>query len=147
MMLLLSKALSPSNAPNSIASISSATPMVSRRCPGKSAKRTRLPRASLGARILEGHATLGVVGGLAFSPLYALSVTMNLDGCGIDHGVFHVRPSETASNNRLKTSSFTQSRYRTNTVFPRAEKRTRGEVNRVLVAISLKWPVIMWANR
>jgi len=32
-------------------------------------------------------------------------------------------------------------------VFPLAEKRARGEVNRVLVAISLKWPVIMWANR
>src|SRR3954462_8164293 len=51
MISLLSKALSAIKAPNSIPSISGATPTVSKRCPGSSTKRTRLPRASVRARI------------------------------------------------------------------------------------------------
>src|SRR3954453_15425359 len=51
-MSLPSKALSPIKAPNSIPSISGATPAVSKRWPGSSTKRTRLPKASVRARIL-----------------------------------------------------------------------------------------------
>ena len=52
MMLLLSKALSAISAPNSTPSISGGTPMVSKRCPGSRTNRTRLPSASVRARIL-----------------------------------------------------------------------------------------------
>src|SRR5712692_7183399 len=52
MMSLLSKALSAISAPNSIPSISGGMPTVSKRCPGNSTNRTRLPRASVRARIL-----------------------------------------------------------------------------------------------
>jgi hypothetical protein len=48
----LSKALSASSAPNSTPSIKGATPTVSKRCPGSRMKRTRLPSASVSARIL-----------------------------------------------------------------------------------------------
>ena len=51
-MSLLSKAVSPISAPNVTPSISGGTPTVSKRCPGKSTKRTRLPSASVSARIL-----------------------------------------------------------------------------------------------
>src|SRR5246500_3141015 len=52
MMSLLSKALSAINAANSIPAMSGGTPTVSKRCPGSSTKRTRLPSASVRARIL-----------------------------------------------------------------------------------------------
>ena len=52
MMSLLSKALSAIKASNSTPSISGATPTVSKRCPGSRTNRTRLPRASVRAKIL-----------------------------------------------------------------------------------------------
>ena len=48
----VSKALSAIKPPNSTPSISGATPTVSKRCPGINMKRTRLPSASVRARIL-----------------------------------------------------------------------------------------------
>ena len=47
-----SNALSPISPANSTPRISGATPTVSCRCPGKRTKRTRLPNASVSARIL-----------------------------------------------------------------------------------------------
>jgi hypothetical protein len=52
MMVSESKALSAVSAPNSSFAISGGTPTVSNRCPGSSTKRTRLPSASVSARIL-----------------------------------------------------------------------------------------------
>src|SRR5215208_2788171 len=49
---LLSKAVSAISAPKASPSMSGGTPTVSKRCPGKSTKRTRLPSASVSARIL-----------------------------------------------------------------------------------------------
>src|SRR3954447_11746242 len=51
-MSLLSKAVSPISAPKASPSMSGGTPTVSKRCPGKSTMRTRLPSASVSARIL-----------------------------------------------------------------------------------------------
>src|SRR5207247_1935530 len=52
MMALLSNALSAISASKASPSISGGTPTVSKRCPGSSTKRTRLPSASVSARIL-----------------------------------------------------------------------------------------------
>jgi hypothetical protein len=52
MMTLLSNALSAIKPPKARPSISGATPTVSKRWPGSSTKRTRLPSASVSARIL-----------------------------------------------------------------------------------------------
>ena len=52
MMALLSNALSAISASKAKPSMSGGTPTVSKRCPGSSTKRTRLPSASVSARIL-----------------------------------------------------------------------------------------------
>ena len=52
MIQLLSNALSASSASKLMPSIRGATPAVSKRCPGSRTKRTRLPSASVSARIL-----------------------------------------------------------------------------------------------
>ena len=52
MMMLLSNALSAISASKANPSISGGMPTVSKRCPGRSTKRTRLPSASVRARIL-----------------------------------------------------------------------------------------------
>src|SRR3954470_11208041 len=49
---LLSNAVSPISASKASPSMSGGTPTVSKRCPGKSTKRTRLPSASVSARVL-----------------------------------------------------------------------------------------------
>jgi hypothetical protein len=51
-MALLSNALSAIKASKANPSMSGDTPTVSKRCPGRSTKRTRLPSASVKARIL-----------------------------------------------------------------------------------------------
>src|SRR6188508_838137 len=51
-MALLSNALSAISASKANPSMSGGTPTVSKRCPGRSTKRTRLPSASVRARIL-----------------------------------------------------------------------------------------------
>src|ERR1035437_4595800 len=85
---LLSNALSPSSAPKSTPSIRGSTPTVSKRCPGNKTKRTRLPSASVRARILVVIPPLDLP---IASPFCALSVTVDLDDRGIDHGILHVR--------------------------------------------------------
>jgi hypothetical protein len=54
-------------------------------------------------------------------------VAVDLDDRGIDHGVFHIGSSETASNNRFQTAAFIQSRNRVNTLFqwPNAPGKSR----------------------
>src|SRR4051794_24447137 len=90
-MSLLSKAMSAIKAPNSAPSISGATPTVSKRCPGSSTKRTRLPRASVRARILVVMLPRErPMAWLAVPPL-PLAMAVDLDDGGVDHGVFHVR--------------------------------------------------------
>src|SRR6186997_1766684 len=79
-MALLSNALSAISASKANPSMSGGMPTVSKRCPGRSTKRTRLPSASVSARIDR----------LALGPPCALSVAVDLDDCGVDHGVFHV---------------------------------------------------------
>src|SRR3954466_5791477 len=99
MIWLLSKALSAIKAPNSIPSISGATPTVSKRCPGSSTKRTRLPRASVRARILVVMPPLDRPMAWLAVPLLRLvrggaprpSPGQALDNGGVHHGVFHVR--------------------------------------------------------
>src|SRR3954447_475971 len=99
MMSLLSKAVSAMKAPNSRGSISGATPTVSKRCPGSSTKRTRLPRASVRARILvvmppleQPMAWLAVpLLHLAHGGGPRLSPGQALDDGGVHRGVFHVR--------------------------------------------------------
>src|SRR3954471_411670 len=91
MMSLLSKAISAIKAPNSMPSISGATPTVSKRCPGSSTKRTRLPRASVRARILVVMPPLERPMAWLAVPFCALSVAVDLDDSGVHHGVFHVR--------------------------------------------------------
>src|SRR3954471_116145 len=88
---LLSNALSAIKAPNSRPSISGATPTVSKRCPGSSTKRTRLPRASVRARILVVMPPLERPMAWLAVPFCALSVAVGLDDGGLHHGVFHVR--------------------------------------------------------
>jgi hypothetical protein len=51
-MVFASKALSAIKAPKATPSMSGGTPTVSKRCPGSSSKRTRLPNASVSAKIL-----------------------------------------------------------------------------------------------
>src|SRR5258708_25074953 len=84
MMALASNALSAIRAPNSTPSIRGGTPMVSKRCPGRSSKRTRLPSASVRARILERPIAWFEV------PLLHPAHGGGLDDGGIEHGVFHV---------------------------------------------------------
>src|SRR3954454_7891499 len=91
MMSLLSKAVSAIKAPNSRSSLSGATPMVSKRCPGSRVKRTRLPRASVRARILVVMPPLERP--MAWPAVPLLRPVRDGEPCdsGIDHGVFHVR--------------------------------------------------------
>ena len=65
---------------------------VSNRCPGSSAKRTRLPSASVNARILVVMPPFAAPDGLAFESPSSHSVRgdMDFDDCGVDHGVFDV---------------------------------------------------------
>src|SRR4051794_9384795 len=99
MMSLLSKAISAIKAPNSMPSISGATPTVSKRWPGSSMKRTRLPRASVRARILVVMPPLERPMAWLAVPLLRLvrgggprpSPGQALDDGGIDHRVLHVR--------------------------------------------------------
>lgn len=51
------------------------------------------------------------------SPFCALSVTVDLDDGGIDHGVFHVGIVGHTSNSRFQISAFAQSRKRVRTLF------------------------------
>ena len=105
--------------------MSGGTPTVSKRCPGRSTKRTRLPSASVSARIpacagtsLGGQAAFGPANGLARGPPFApcpcrwtftmVASTMAYSRSG---------SSATASNKRGQTSAFTQSRKRAKTLF------------------------------
>ena len=92
MMALLSKALSAINSPKAIPSISGATPTVSKRWPGSRTKRTKIAER-VGQREYFGrHAALGAADRLfLLSPFCALTVAMDFDDGGIDHGVFHIR--------------------------------------------------------
>src|SRR3954453_4341265 len=94
MISLLSNAVSPISAPKASPSMSGGTPTVSKRCPGKSTMRTRLPSASVSARILVVRPPLDRPMAWrrpgAKSPFCALSVTMDLDDGGVDQGVFQV---------------------------------------------------------
>src|ERR1700704_2167154 len=91
MMSLLSKALSAMSAPNSIPSMSGGTPTVSKRCRGSRTNRTRLPRASVRARIWSSCRPWICRWPGCESPFCALSVAVDLDDGGVDHRVLHVR--------------------------------------------------------
>src|SRR3954462_15644150 len=90
MISLLSNAVSAISAPNATPSIRGGTPTVSKRCPGRSTKRTRLPSASVSARILVVRPPLDRPMAWRKVPFCALSVTMDLDDGGVDQGVFQV---------------------------------------------------------
>src|SRR5689334_17772998 len=98
-MSLLSKAVSAIKAPNSMSLISGATPTVSKCCPGSSTKRTRLPKASVRARILVVMPPLERPMAWRAVPLLRLgrdgeprlSPGQALDDRGVHHGVLHVR--------------------------------------------------------
>src|SRR6185436_13337388 len=89
-MSLLSNAVSPISAPKASPSRSGGTPTVSKRCPGKSTKRTRLPSASVSARILVVRPPLERPMAWREVPLCPLPVPVDLDDGRIDHGVFQV---------------------------------------------------------
>src|SRR5205809_2047233 len=89
-MVLLSNALSAISASKANPSMSGGTPTVSKRCPGRSTKRTRLPSASVRARILVVMPPFDGRSPGFESPFCALSVAVDLDDGGVDHGVFHV---------------------------------------------------------
>ena len=79
MIQSLSKVSSASRAPNSPPSIKGATPTVSKRCPGRRTNRTRLPSASVNARILVVQPPLDL-------PM-AITRTSHSGGCGL-HRLF-----------------------------------------------------------
>ena len=92
MMAVAVEGLVGDQPPKATPSMSGATPTVSKRWPGSRTKRTRLPSASVRARILVVMPPLERAYGLASeSPFCALSVAMDLDDGGIDHGVLHIR--------------------------------------------------------
>src|SRR3954471_18042854 len=91
MISLLSKAVSPINASKASPSMSGGTPTVSNRCPGRSTKRTRLPSASVSARILVVRPPLERPMAWRSPPLCPLSVPVDLNNGRVDHGVFYVR--------------------------------------------------------
>src|SRR5215207_1902876 len=86
---LLSKAVSAISAPKASPSMSGGTPTVSKRCPGKSTKRTRLPSASVSARWWSGRLWSGRWPG-SESPFCALPVAVDFDNGRVHHGVFPV---------------------------------------------------------
>src|SRR3954447_22913218 len=98
MMLLLSNALSAISASKANPSMSGGTPTVSKRCPGSSTKRTRLPSASVRARILVVIPPLERPMAWLAAPLLhlarggepRLSPGQALDDGSVDQGVFHV---------------------------------------------------------
>src|SRR3954469_14659382 len=90
MISLLSKAVSPINASKASPSMSGGTPTVSNRCPGRSTKRTRLPSASVSARILVVRPPLERPIAWLCVPLCTLSVPVDLDDGGVDQDVFQV---------------------------------------------------------
>src|SRR5215213_11505960 len=87
---LLSNAVSPISAPKASPSMRGGTPTVSKRCPGKSTKRTRLPSASVSARILVVRPPLERPMAWREVPLCPLSVPVDLDDGGVDQGVVQV---------------------------------------------------------
>src|SRR4051794_39123604 len=89
-MSLLSNAVSAISAPKASPSMSGGTPTVSNRCPGKSTKRTRLPSASVRARILVVRPPWSGQWPGAKSPFCALPVAVDLHNGGVDQGVFQV---------------------------------------------------------
>src|SRR6516165_1417200 len=91
MMALLSKAMSAISAPKANPSMSGGRPTVSKRCPGRSTKRTRLPSASVSAKILVVMPPFERPIAWFLVPFCTLTVAVDLDDGGINHGVFHVR--------------------------------------------------------
>src|SRR3954447_21853148 len=87
-MSLLSNAVSAISAPRAGPSMSGGTPTVSNRCPGRSTKRTRLPSASVRARILVVRPPLERPMAWLCVPLWPLPVAVDLDDGGVDQGVF-----------------------------------------------------------
>src|SRR3546814_13680654 len=83
--------MSAISAPNPTPSSKGSTPIVSKRWPGSRTKRTRLPSASVSARILVVMPPLERPWLGSESPLCALAVAVDLDDGGVDHGVLHVR--------------------------------------------------------
>src|SRR5215208_3668690 len=90
MMSLLSKAVSPIRASKARPSRSGGNPTVSKRCPGTSTSRTRLPSASVSARILGVRPPLERPMAWLCLPPCPLSVAVDLDDGGVHQGVFHV---------------------------------------------------------
>src|SRR3954469_12504039 len=89
-MSLLSKAVSPISAPNVTPSMSGGTPTVSKRCPGKSTKRTRLASASVSARILVVRPPLERPIAWLCVPLLHPARGGGLDDVRVDQGIFQV---------------------------------------------------------
>jgi hypothetical protein len=119
MMALLSKALSAMRASQQRPSVSVAR----RGCRSDDRAGERNGPDCRGEREDRGgHAALAAADGLALSPFCALAVAMDLEDGGVDHGVFHVGPSEQASKNMMKTPALTQSRYRLKAVFQLPKK-------------------------
>src|SRR4051795_7585489 len=87
---LLSKAVSAISAPKASPSMSGGTPAVSKRCPGKSTKRTNCrAHPSRPGFWWSGRLWSGQWPG-AKSPLCPLPVPVDFDDGGVDHGVFQV---------------------------------------------------------